>query len=210
MATDDRDFDGGGYEGRRDSTRSADGQSARAVSNTTGEYSIDRAREAFDANLGGGRGDYGSDYGSSAYGGILEGGGSLGRSLSDDDYDRAGGSGRGRRSASTRAAEGAAAGVGVGLALLGGIGIGAALIDLLDPEQGRRRRALVRDKVTSAANKAGDTVGKTSRDLANRAQGVIAGAGNLLPSRGDAGGGQQQGQEATTQGGQGAGAATAS
>ena len=61
-----------------------------------------------------------------------------------------------------------------GLTLLGGIGIGAALMYVLDPDRGRRRRALTRDKLTRTAHKLGDGLGKASRDLRNRAQGLVA------------------------------------
>ena len=44
-------------------------------------------------------------------------------------------------------------------ALLGGIGIGAALMYLLDPDRGRRRRALVRDKAVHFARVSGDRLG---------------------------------------------------
>lgn len=59
-------------------------------------------------------------------------------------------------------------------ALLGGLGIGAALMYLLDPERGRRRRALARDKAVSIANKTGNVVARRSRDIGNRAKGVVA------------------------------------
>ena len=58
--------------------------------------------------------------------------------------------------------------------LLTGVGIGAGLMYLLDPDRGRRRRALIRDKIEHATNEAEELAGKTSRDLRNRAQGVMA------------------------------------
>ncbi len=73
-------------------------------------------------------------------------------------------------------------GFSTGLLLIGGAGVGAALMYLLDPEQGRRRRALVRDQIVKAKNKTADAVGKTSRDLRNRAQGVIAETRSALRS----------------------------
>ena len=60
------------------------------------------------------------------------------------------------------------------LTLLGGIGLGAALMYMLDPERGNRRRALVRDKLVSAAHKTSDGLGATARDLHNRAFGLAA------------------------------------
>ena len=62
-----------------------------------------------------------------------------------------------------------------GAMLLGGLGLGAALMYVLDPERGKRRRGLVRDKALKAARKAGDTLDARSRDLRNRARGVSAG-----------------------------------
>ena len=59
-------------------------------------------------------------------------------------------------------------------ALVGGIGLGAALMYLFDPDRGRDRREVIRDKAESAANKAGDYAGKMSRDIRNRAYGVVA------------------------------------
>jgi len=59
-------------------------------------------------------------------------------------------------------------------ALLSGIGIGAGLMYLLDPERGRARRAIARDKALSLASKTGDAVARRSRDIGNRAKGVAA------------------------------------
>ena len=67
-----------------------------------------------------------------------------------------------------------------GLTLLYGIGIGAALMYILDPDRGARRRALLRDKCVSASNKTQEYVGKMSRDLGNRAQGLVAETRNLF------------------------------
>ena len=63
---------------------------------------------------------------------------------------------------------------------LGGVALGAGLMFILDPDRGRRRRAVARDKVTSAVNKTGEVIGKKSRDLKNRAQGVVAEASSLF------------------------------
>jgi BON domain len=67
-----------------------------------------------------------------------------------------------------------------GLTLLYGIGIGAALMYILDPDRGGRRRALIRDKAVRASNKTQEFVGKMSRDLSNRAQGLVAETRNLF------------------------------
>ena len=64
--------------------------------------------------------------------------------------------------------------------LAGGIGLGAAFMYMLDPDRGRRRRALVRDKLASAANKTPDAIGATARDLRNRARGLAAQAGSVF------------------------------
>jgi BON domain len=58
--------------------------------------------------------------------------------------------------------------------LVGGLGLGAALMYVLDPERGKRRRALVRDKALSGAHEAGERIAARSRDLSNRARGVAA------------------------------------
>src|SRR6266850_3231295 len=55
-----------------------------------------------------------------------------------------------------------------------GAAIGAGIMYLLDPDGGRRRRALLRDQLVSAAHKTTDAVDATSRDVANRARGVVA------------------------------------
>ncbi|MBA2493425.1 MAG: YtxH domain-containing protein [Acidobacteria bacterium] len=60
-----------------------------------------------------------------------------------------------------------------GLTLIGGIGLGAALMFLFDPARGRRRRALIRDKAVSLSNNARKTFNKKKKDLTNRAQGLL-------------------------------------
>jgi BON domain len=59
-------------------------------------------------------------------------------------------------------------------AMLTGLGIGAGLMYFLDPAGGRRRRALVRDRVVHATHVASDAAGATGRDMANRASGIAA------------------------------------
>ncbi|HKP38949.1 MAG TPA: BON domain-containing protein [Pyrinomonadaceae bacterium] len=61
-----------------------------------------------------------------------------------------------------------------GAALVGGVGLGAALMYFLDPDRGKRRRAMVRDKVEATGNKVGDFAEKMSRDIRERAEGVLA------------------------------------
>jgi uncharacterized membrane protein len=53
-------------------------------------------------------------------------------------------------------------------------GLGAGLVYLFDPKQGRRRRARVRDAVVHGAHVTADGVGKTWRDVRNRTTGLIA------------------------------------
>jgi osmotically-inducible protein OsmY len=65
-------------------------------------------------------------------------------------------------------------------AIIGGVGLGAALMYFFDPDRGARRRALVRDKCESAANKTGTYAQKLSHDLRNRASGVVAEAKSLF------------------------------
>jgi hypothetical protein len=54
-----------------------------------------------------------------------------------------------------------------------GAALGAGLIYMLDPQSGRRRRALVRDKVTRAGHLTRDALDATARDAYNRGQGII-------------------------------------
>lgn len=61
-------------------------------------------------------------------------------------------------------------------AMLLGVGLGAALMFLLDPESGRRRRALVRDKSLHYARRARDSQEAMLRHASDRAQGVAAAA----------------------------------
>lgn len=56
-------------------------------------------------------------------------------------------------------------------ALLVGTAVGAAAMYLLDPERGRRRRALIRDQLVHSGHKLQDAAGATAADVRNRAQG---------------------------------------
>lgn len=58
--------------------------------------------------------------------------------------------------------------------LVTGLGVGAGLMYFLDPDRGRRRRALVRDQVVHSAHVGRDAVGATRRDVAHRAAGMMA------------------------------------
>lgn len=61
-----------------------------------------------------------------------------------------------------------------GVALVGGLGLGAALMYVFDPDRGKGRRARIRDKVDSTAHKIGEAAEKMGRDISNRAQGAVA------------------------------------
>jgi CBS domain-containing protein len=56
------------------------------------------------------------------------------------------------------------------------LSVGAGLMYLLDPNRGRSRRAIVRDKAASLYRDSAHYAGKVQRDLRNRAAGVAAGA----------------------------------
>lgn len=63
--------------------------------------------------------------------------------------------------------------------ILGGVALGAITMFLLDPDKGRRRRALARDKMYSAAIRTGKRIDAKSRDLVNRAKGLRAEASHM-------------------------------
>lgn len=54
------------------------------------------------------------------------------------------------------------------------LGAGAGLMYLLDPLGGRRRRALLKDKLRHGAKEAGDRVSAAASDVSNRARGFAA------------------------------------
>lgn len=60
------------------------------------------------------------------------------------------------------------------LTLLGALGLGAGLMYLLDPDRGKRRRAVARDRALHLSNIAQKRLNQTSHDLSNRAYGVYA------------------------------------
>lgn len=60
-----------------------------------------------------------------------------------------------------------------GIALIGGIGVGAVFMYLLDPDRGRRRRAILRDKAVGIGNDAKKVVVREAHDLRNRAVGKL-------------------------------------
>jgi hypothetical protein len=68
------------------------------------------------------------------------------------------------------------------LGLIGSISLGAAAMYLLDPDRGNRRRAILRDKLYSAASKTPDRLGSTARDIRNRTQGITARVSSMFSS----------------------------
>ena len=60
------------------------------------------------------------------------------------------------------------------LSLVGGLGLGAGLMYLLDPDRGARRRAVIRDQFVHASHQARREFERTIHDLDNRTQGVLA------------------------------------
>lgn len=64
--------------------------------------------------------------------------------------------------------------------LLGTIGLGAGAMYFLDPRRGNRRRALVRDKMTSLLARSDGAIDKTARDLQNRMRGTMVEIMDLL------------------------------
>jgi hypothetical protein len=61
-----------------------------------------------------------------------------------------------------------------------GAGLGAGLMYLLDPQGGRGRRALARDKAVSKLKTGGESALKKSRHLSNRTKGLVSVAGSKL------------------------------
>jgi hypothetical protein len=66
------------------------------------------------------------------------------------------------------------------IAFASGIGIGGGLMYLFDPDRGRRRRSLIRDKAAGAVRDVDDAINKSARDIGNRAKGVMAEARSLF------------------------------
>ena len=65
-------------------------------------------------------------------------------------------------------------------ALLTGLGLGVGLMYFMDPERGRRRRALVRDKVAHTTRVSSNALGAVGLDLSHRAAGLFARARAVL------------------------------
>lgn len=60
------------------------------------------------------------------------------------------------------------------VAFFTGLGVGAGAMFILDPDRGKRRRALMRDQCAHLVSKSSIALGKTSRDLRNRVKGMVA------------------------------------
>jgi hypothetical protein len=61
--------------------------------------------------------------------------------------------------------------------IMGGVGVGALLMYLFDPDRGRGRRSRLSDQVSSKATRLGRTAEAKARDLRNRAQGLMHNVG---------------------------------
>lgn len=68
------------------------------------------------------------------------------------------------------------------VSVISAAGLGAGMMYLLDPDRGKRRRALIANRMTHAAKVAGDATGKTRRDVRNHLKGVIAEVESLFQS----------------------------
>lgn len=67
---------------------------------------------------------------------------------------------------------------------MGAATVGGLLVYFLDPDTGRRRRALLKDRSVNLLKEADRAIEKASRDLSNRARGAVAEARSLVPLRG--------------------------
>jgi len=67
------------------------------------------------------------------------------------------------------------------ITILAGLGAGAALMYLLDPEGGNRRRALIHDKAIKLNRQGRQAIEGTVKDLSNRAKGVSHDMRSMLP-----------------------------
>ena len=72
------------------------------------------------------------------------------------------------------------------VALRAGLGAGAGLMYLLDPDRGNRRRALIRDKMVKLNRQTQEAVGGRVKDMSNRAKGMLHEAKSALePNEGE-------------------------
>ena len=66
--------------------------------------------------------------------------------------------------------------------VLGALGLGAAVMYLLDPDRGNQRRALIRDKRARLSRQTQETVSGKVTHLGNRAKGMMHEAKSALGS----------------------------
>ena len=59
------------------------------------------------------------------------------------------------------------------IALLGGLGVGALLMYLLDPDRGNRRRGRILDKMVKLNQQTVDAMNGKAKDLSNRAKDLL-------------------------------------
>lgn len=167
-------------------TEHANSRESNASSDTGGTGSTPSSAD--DLNWGSAR----SDYGKNAYGGSLNKKGMGGKSIDDFKQGRRDVGSRGYRM--TRTKSGSPKWSAMLLLLTGGIGVGAALMYILDPEQGNRRRKQVREKIADSSSQASKTISETSRSIRDRTEGLVAEAQNMIASKekesGMPGGGQ--------------------
>lgn len=64
--------------------------------------------------------------------------------------------------------------------MLSGLALGMGLMYFLDPDQGKRRRALARDRFVGTINELSNTIEMMLRDAGNRLEGVLAEARGLV------------------------------
>ncbi len=70
-------------------------------------------------------------------------------------------------------------------AILGGVGFGAFLMYIFDPKSGNDRRTLVRDKAVGLTHDIQETFDKTSKDLSNRAKGLLQETKSIFTKSGE-------------------------
>lgn len=64
-----------------------------------------------------------------------------------------------------------------------GMVVGAVIMYLMDPTNGRHRRAQLRDQFVSKTNKAGNELESQARHMRNKAQGVVSEARSALEDK---------------------------
>jgi hypothetical protein len=67
--------------------------------------------------------------------------------------------------------------------VIGAFGLGALAMYLFDPVSGKRRRAQLRDQLVHARHEISDYAEGTTKDLRNRASGLVAEARGLVERR---------------------------